>query len=81
MLLKGGKQKLIFVCWRDLRRVVRSNLLKVGQIFDVFVVEPLDFEMQIHVVSALALAMLLVFYKNKHVKEMLRHTLSLFDHN
>lgn len=58
--------------WSDkfawlLRRVVRNNIFKVQQLLHVFVVEPLDLEVQVHVVCALTQSVLLVVCEHTNV--------------
>ena len=43
-----------------LRRVLRHSVCEGGQVLNVFVVEPLDLEVQVHVVSSFAELMLLM---------------------
>lgn len=50
---------------QHLRRVVWNDTLEIWQLLDVFIAEPLDFEMQVHVVGALAQPQLLVLCTHK----------------
>lgn len=53
--------------WRQvLRRVLGHGVREGGQLLDVLVVQPLDLEVQVHVVSRLAELMLLVFCAETH---------------
>lgn len=54
---------------KHLRWVVGNDALKARQLLDVFVVEPLDFEVQVHVVGALTQPLLLVLCTYKKTQE------------
>ena len=60
---------------KHLRWVVGDNVLKARQVFDVFVVEPLDLEVQVHVVGALTQPVLLVLCKYKHIQRDVCHSI------
>lgn len=50
--------------WSHLRGIVRDGGPEGGQVLDVLVVEPLDLEVQVHVLGALAQSVLLVLCKH-----------------
>ena len=62
-MLLCRKTRLLYLRW-----VVGNHTLKVWQLLDVFIAEPLDFEVQVHVVGALTQSVLLVLCGCKYRK-------------
>lgn len=54
----------------DLRWVVGNDVLRVRQVLDIFVVEPLDLEVQVHVVRALTQPVFLMVCRYKEVDQI-----------
>lgn len=51
-----------------LRRVFRHSVCEGGQVLNILIVEPLDLEVQVHVVGALTQSMLLMLCRHKDMK-------------
>lgn len=53
-----------------LRRVLGHAAVKARKLFAVFVVEPLDFEVKVHVIGALTQPVLLMFCETHHTNDI-----------
>lgn len=65
------------MCVCVLRRVLGHSVREGGQVLNILIVQPLDLEVQVHVVSSLTELVLLVFCKDDihtHTQNTHKHT-------